>query len=269
MVQSFRHTDILEIARREGQVAVDDLAERLHVTAQTIRRDLSELAQAGRLERVHGGARLASSVANIGYAERRQLAADAKSTIAARAAADIPENCSVFLNIGTSTEAVARALLSHRGLMVFTNNINVANILAENAQAEVMVVGGRLRRSDGGLVGDITREVIERFKFDVAVIGCSALDEDGDILDFDLQEVSVSQTILRQARQSILVADHTKFTRSAPVRIASLRDVDTFYTDAPLPPALTERCEEWDTRVEMQLALHSAHSGARRDALRR
>jgi DeoR family glycerol-3-phosphate regulon repressor len=251
MSQSFRHPEILEIARRDGKVTVEGLARHFSVTLQTIRRDLSDLAEAGRLERVHGGAVLPSGVANIGYEDRRGLNEEAKAAIAARCAAAIPEDASVFLNIGTSTEAVARALGAHRNLMVITNNMNVANILATNPDCEVVVAGGILRRSDGGLVGELTIEAIQRFKVDVAVIGCSALDAEGDLLDFDIREVSVSRTILRQARRCYLVADHSKFQRSAPARIASLSEIDSFFTDRPLSPALAEKCAAWGTTIEV------------------
>ncbi|MFV0336218.1 MAG: DeoR/GlpR family DNA-binding transcription regulator [Tropicimonas sp.] len=251
MPQSFRQTDILDLARQQGKVTVDDLAARFGVTHQTIRRDLGDLAEAGHLERVHGGAMLPSGVTNIGYEDRRGLNAEAKARIARRCAEAIPGDCSVFLNIGTSTEAVARALLHHRNLMVITNNINVANIMAANPDAAVMVAGGMLRRSDGGLTGAMTRRLVEQFKVDVAVIGCSALDEEGDLLDFDIEEVQVSQTILRQARQSFLVADHSKFLRPAPARIASLAEIDRFFTDHPLPPALARQCDEWGTQVSL------------------
>lgn len=249
MSQGFRLPQILEIARIEGKVTVEDLAERFAVTVQTIRRDLAELDEAGKLERVHGGAILRSGTVNIGYQERRALHADAKRAIARRCAAQIAEGASIFLNIGTSTEAVARELVRHGNLMVVTNNMNVANILAENPACQVIVTGGTLRRSDGGLIGNLTEAVIRQFKFDLAVIGCSALDAEGDILDYDIQEVGVSRTIIGQARKTWLVADHSKFQRLAPARIASLEQIDTFFTDQPLAPPLAARCSQWHTDV--------------------
>ena len=249
MAYSFRQTDILEIARSEGKVVVEDLAARFNVSVQTIRRDLGELSDSGKLERVHGGAVLPSGATNIGYEHRRALNPTEKSAIAARCAAELPSSCSIFLNIGTSTEAVARELRHHHDLMVVTNNMNVANILVTNESCEIVVTGGLLRRSDAGLVGDLTSQIIEQFKVDFAVIGCSALDEDGDLLDFDVQEVSVSRKIIQQARRTFLVADHSKFYRSAPARIASLRDIDVLFTDRPLPAALAGRCDAWDTEV--------------------
>ena len=149
-----------------------------------------------------------------------------------------PDGASLFLNIGTTTEAVAQALLHHESLLVVTNNMNVANILIENTGCEVIVAGGTVRPTDGGLIGHMTLRMIELFSLDFAVIGCSAIDARGDILDFDTAEVSVSQTMLARARSSILVADHEKFARHAPARIANLKEVDHFVTDHPLPLAL-------------------------------
>ncbi|QYK42821.1 MAG: DeoR/GlpR transcriptional regulator [Paracoccaceae bacterium] len=249
MALSFRQNEILEIARAEGRVVVDDLAQRFDVTLQTIRRDLTDLADAGHLDRVHGGAVPRSGMANLGYVQRRRMNEAAKTRIARACAAAIPDNASIILNLGTTTEAVARELLGHRNITVITNNMNVANTLAANDGCEVVVTGGVLRRSDGGLVGDLASQTFEHFKVDFAVVGASALDAEGDILDFDLAEVRVSRAILRQARAAFLVCDQSKMGRSAPVRLASLRDLSALYTDQPLPADLAARCAEWGTQV--------------------
>ena len=249
MSQTVRLTEILDLVRKDGRVTVEALAGHFGVTLQTIRRDLSELAEAGKLDRVHGGATLPSNTTNIGYEERRLLNSDAKARMARACGRLIPNDISLFLNIGTSTEAVARELIHHTGLMVVTNNMNVANILVANEACRIIVTGGDLRRADGGLIGPIAESSIEQFKFDLAVISCSALDEDGDILDFDLDEVSVSRAIIRKSRKVVLVADHMKFTRSAPAKIASIADVDVFVTDRPLSAALRQACQDWSTDV--------------------
>lgn len=251
MVLSFRQGEILAIARSEGRVVVETLAERFGVTLQTIRRDLTELAEAGHLDRVHGGAVIRTGVSNIGYEERRGMNDAAKAAIGRACARAIPDNCSMILNIGTTTEAVARELLNHRQISVVTNNMNVANILVANASCEIMVAGGALRRSDGGLVGDLTSDFMAQFKVDYGVIGISAIDPDGDLLDYDLAEVRVSRAIIRQARKIYLVADASKLARSAPARLASLADIDAIFTDLPLPEALMARCAEWGTEVHV------------------
>jgi DeoR family transcriptional regulator, glycerol-3-phosphate regulon repressor len=251
MALSFRQAEILEIARIEGRVVVEILAERFQVTLQTIRRDLSELADAGLLDRVHGGAVLRTGVSNFGYEERRRMNDVAKAAIGRACAQAIPNNSSLILNLGTTTEAVARELLKHTNITVVTNNINVANILLANESCEIMVAGGALRRSDGGLVGDLTTEFMGQFKVDYAIIGVSALDRDGDLLDFDLPEVRVSRAIIRQSRQVFLATDASKLGRSAPVRLGSLAEIDTVFINKPLPDDLTRKCAEWETTVHL------------------
>ncbi|MAN57362.1 MAG: DeoR/GlpR family DNA-binding transcription regulator [Paracoccus sp. (in: a-proteobacteria)] len=249
MAMNIRQMEILEIARASGRVGVEELAERFDVTLQTIRRDLGELADHGMLDRIHGGAVMRSGVSNIGYAERRRMHEDAKAAIARACAARIPDNSSIIINLGTTTEAVARELLGHRNLTVITNNMNVANILVGNDSCEIVVAGGALRRSDGGLVGDLTTEFMAQFKPDYAIIGASALDADGDLLDFDMAEVRVSRAIAGLARKCFLVTDISKLERSAPVRIISMSDLDTVFVDRPLPDALMRKCGEWQTAV--------------------
>ena len=251
MALSIRQNEILDLARAEGRVLVDDLAQRFDVTLQTIRRDLGEMAEAGLLDRVHGGAVPRAGTVNLGYEARRRMNAEAKAAIGTACAAMIPDNCSLILNLGTTTEAVAQALIHHSNITVVTNNINVANIMLANPGCEIMVAGGALRRSDGGLVGELTTQFFEQFKVDYAVIGTSALNHDGDLLDFDLAEVRVSRAILRQARQVFLVTDHSKIGRAAPVRIASLSEIDRLFTDQPLPADLARRCSDWGTKVEI------------------
>ncbi|OYU41461.1 MAG: DeoR family transcriptional regulator [Pseudorhodobacter sp. PARRP1] len=251
MALSFRQTEIVEIARADGRVVVEDLAQRFDVTLQTIRRDLTELADSGLLDRVHGGAVLRTGVSNLGYDERRTMNEAAKAAIARACAAAIPDNCSIIINLGTTTEAVARALLHHSNITVITNNMNVANILVANPGCEIMVAGGAFRRSDGGLVGELTTQFFEQFKVDYAIIGASALDGDGDLLDFDLAEVRVSKAIIRQARRVFLVCDHSKLGRSAPARLASLAEITEMFTDKPLPDDLAQRCSDWGIKINV------------------
>ncbi|MEZ5657624.1 MAG: DeoR/GlpR family DNA-binding transcription regulator [Burkholderiaceae bacterium] len=244
-----RQHEIVAIARSTGRVDVDALAARFDITPQTIRKDLNDLARLGLVQRFHGGALVSSGVANLTYDSRRQLATGAKQAIGAAAARLIPNDCSLFINIGTTTEQVASALVGHQGLMVITNNLNVAHILRGHTHIEVVVAGGVVRHSDGGIVGEAAVEFIRQFKVDYAVIGASAIDGDGALLDFDYREVSVAKAIMAGSRHAMLVADSMKLSRSAPVRIGRLADLDTFVTDAPLPPALAQICQDADVDI--------------------
>ncbi|MBO6519566.1 MAG: DeoR/GlpR transcriptional regulator [Rhodospirillales bacterium] len=244
-----RLLDIIAEAREAGRVTVEALAEKFDVTPQTIRKDLNELCEFGHLQRVHGGAVLASGLTNLGHAARRQLAADAKRRIGATVASMIPNNASILINIGTTTEQVAMALRDKREIMVITNNINVINILSGHSDIDVIVVPGNYRHADAGVIGEAAADFIRQFKVDFSVIGASAIDSDGSLLDYDYQEVKVARAIIENSRHTILAADAMKLQRSAPVRIAHLSQVDTFVTDEPLPKNLTSICKDNDVSV--------------------
>lgn len=255
-----RQHQIMTIARQLGTVQVDDLAGRFDVTPQTIRRDLNELCDGRFLARTHGGAMLSSGVENVAYEARRIIAAREKQVIGLRAASLIPNNCSLFINIGTTTEEVARALVHHEGLLVITNNIHVASTLMPCPKIDVIVAGGVLRRSDGGIVGEAAADFIGQFKVDLAVMGVSAIDEDGAMLDFDYREVRAAQAILTNARTVMLVSDGMKFSRSAPVRIAHLKEVDIFVTDRPPPEPIIDICRHNGVQLEIAGPLDSEYS---------
>ena len=246
-----RKSDIMTLAKERGRVAVEELAAYFDVTPQTIRKDLNDLCEAGLLQRFHGGAVLSSGVANFGYEARRQFATEEKRLIGLRTAELIPDNCSLLINIGTTTEQVAMALRSKKGLLVITNNMNVVNILLGFEEIEVIVAGGVVRHSDGGIVGEAAVDFIRQFKVDYAVIGTSAIDSDGSLLDYDYREVKVAKAIMENARHSILVADAMKYERSAPARIGHISMLDSFVTDAPPPEPIQLLCAEHGVAIEV------------------
>ncbi len=244
-----RQQNILDYAHNHGEVQVEPLAEQFEVTPQTIRRDLKLLCQLRLLQRVHGGAIAHDGVSNLGYEARSRLLVDEKSSIGEEAAALIPDDSSLFVNIGTTTEQVAMHLVSHVGMLVITNNINVVNTLRFSDAIEVMTAGGVVRREDGGIVGDATVAFIRQFKVDYAVIGASAVEEDGTLLDYDPREVRVAQAIIGNSRSVILVADSMKFERNAPVRIGDISQVDFFVTDKRPSDRFCQRCNEHDVTI--------------------
>ncbi|CCE10966.1 glycerol-3-phosphate regulon repressor, transcriptional regulator protein, DeoR family [Bradyrhizobium sp. STM 3843] len=261
-VLSQRQTEILNLARASGRVMVEELARRFDVSAQTIRKDLNDLCEQRALTRIHGGAIIASGVENLAYEARRFVAAEEKKAIGAAAAARIPNGCSLFINIGTTTEEVASALSSHQDLLVITNNLNVAMLLYRHPRIEVIVAGGTVRRSDGGVVGSTATQLIGQFKVDYAIIGASAIDEEGALLDFDYREVQVAQAIIANARSVMLVADSTKLHRSAPVRIAHMSQIQTFVTDRPLPDGLANVCHSRGIQVDVAMPASEPEEGA-------
>lgn len=239
-----RQEEMLKLVRQRGFVSVEALAQHFDVTAQTIRRDINELCRSGMLRRYHGGAGLPSSVENLAYSTRQVMNLAEKQRIAAAVARQIPDQASLFITLGTTTEEVAKALMDHRGLRVITNNLNVASVLSGNPSFEVIVAGGVVRHRDRGITGEATIDFIRQFKVDFGVIGISGIDQDGTLLDFDYREVRVQQAIVGNSRTVFLVADHSKFGRNALVRLGDLSRIDALFTDEDPPREIRRALEE-------------------------
>ncbi|MEK8030578.1 DeoR/GlpR family DNA-binding transcription regulator [Ideonella sp. DXS29W] len=251
MTPNPRQSELLDAVRADGVATVEALAERFGVTLQTVRRDVKLLAEAGLLARFHGGVRLPSSTTeNIAHRQRESLNADAKQRIAKAVAARVPNGCSILINLGTTTEAVARELLRHKGLRVITNNLNVAAILADNVDCEVIVAGGVVRNRDRGIVGEAAVDFIRQFRVDIGLIGISGIEADGSLRDFDYREVKVSRAIIEQSREVWLAADHSKFNRPAMVELARVDQLDLLFTDQTPPPPFPALLAEAGVQLE-------------------
>lgn len=244
-----RQQELLSCVQREGFVSVDKLATLFRVTHQTIRRDINLLADLNMVRRYHGGATLSSSSENMAYNARQGLLSEEKRRIAKLVAQHIPDHATLFINLGTTTEEVARALSAHRNLRVITNNMNVAAIMGNYPGAEVIVTGGVVRARDGGLTGEAAVDFINRFKVDFGIIGISGIETDGTLRDFDYREVRVSEAIIRNSRTVFLATDHSKFGRPALVRLGDLSEIDALFTDSPVPEEMAETFEKVKTKV--------------------
>lgn len=252
MTPNPRQARLLDEVRSLGSSSVESLAEKLEVTLQTVRRDIKLMAQAGLLARFHGGARVPSStIENVAYRQRQAMYADAKTRIGRAIARAVPDNCSLIINIGTTTEAVARELTTKRGLRVITNNLNVAAILSDNPDCEVLIAGGVVRARDRGIIGEATVDFIRQFKVDIGLIGISAIEADGTLRDYDFREVRVARAILDQSREVWLAADHSKFNRPAIVELARLDHIDTLYTDQPPPEPFPQLLVDAGVQLEV------------------
>ena len=235
-----RHEKIRKMVQSQGFVTIETLAQTFSVTPQTIRRDINTLSEKGHLSRYHGGAAIPTSTENVAYNERKVLCFHEKQKIAQLLAQHIPDNASLFINIGTTTEAIAYALCNHKRLRVITNNLNVASIMSANEKFEVIVTGGLVRHRDQGIIGEATIDFISQFKVDYGIIGISGIDVDGTLLDFDYREVRAARAIIDNSRSVFLAADHTKFGRNAMVRLGSIAEIDALFTDRRPPAGLAE-----------------------------
>jgi len=228
------------------------MAESVGVSTQTIRRDVIFLNDQNLLQRYHGGAGIPAGKDRLSYTHRQVRLAEEKQWIGNAVAAEIPSGATLFVDIGTTMEAVARALVSHQGLTVITNHMSVASILSENTDFDIILTGGMIRKRDRALTGEATSDFLQKFRVGYAVFGIGAIDGDGHMLDYDYREVHVSQAAMGISKRKFAAADHSKFNGDAMMRFAHVSEIDAFFTDTAPPDEI--RAQIGANDVELHIA---------------
>jgi DeoR family glycerol-3-phosphate regulon repressor len=231
-----RQAQILEAVRANGAVAVTELATQFDVTTQTIRRDLKVLGERGLLVKGFGGAFAAPGVARYTYSERHNTEVEIKRQLVEALRPHLFNGATLFVGLGTTFHALHGVISAFPGVLIATPNLEVAYSCALHTEATVYVYGGYVRNKDTSVL-TLAGAGRQRFKFDIAIIGASAIDRDGAVLEFDPMEVDLTREVLTQARQVILVAHDGKFDRKAPHLVTHLEQVDVLITSGD-PTAL-------------------------------
>lgn len=247
-----RQLAILELLRLQGSYRIGELASRLDVSEETIRRNVRQMAAQGLVRKVHGGVHMPEMLHEPTFQQRMNEQRSAKERIAGQVAAMIDDGDSVILDIGSTTAYVAQALKNHRDLYVVTNSVTVAQILAPRNGNRVFLAGGELRAHDGGAFGVEAHAFVRQFGVRHAVLSVAAIDDVTGFMLHDMQEAAFSRTIMEQAERVIVAADSTKFERRAPVRLIDPNVVDYVVTDAPPPSSVAKLLEA--AGVEIVLA---------------
>ncbi|NRD25048.1 DeoR/GlpR family DNA-binding transcription regulator [Frigoribacterium sp. VKM Ac-2836] len=259
MYATERHESIAEALRSAGRVSVSDLAQRLDVTAETVRRDLDALEQAGLLQRVHGGAVTAgrSSVSELSLSERETRHSPEKTSVAQAAAHLVPPTFtgSIALDAGTTTAAVAAELARWTPatpgtvLTVITNAVPIAALLQHSPHVDLHLLGGRVRGLTSAAVGTSTVEQIQALRPDIVFVGANGLSAGFGLSTPDEFEGAVKSAYVRAGRRVVAVVDQTKHGEEALVRFARLAEIDTVVTDAPPASDLGDALELADVEV--------------------
>jgi DeoR family transcriptional regulator, glycerol-3-phosphate regulon repressor len=235
MPETQREAHLLDLLKSDGQARVQDLARRLNVTEETIRRTVRRLEGRGLVKKVHGGVHLRDWGPEASFALRLGLNPAPKRRIAARLAALIPDGASLFLDVGSTTAFVAQALRDHRELLVVTNSLSVAQTLASRNGNRVFMAGGELRAHDGGAFGAEALTFVRQFRVAHAILSAAAVDARAGFMLQDMREAEFSRAIIAQADEAIIAADATKFGETAPIRITDPKAIRRLVTDAPPP----------------------------------
>jgi DeoR family glycerol-3-phosphate regulon repressor len=226
-----------------GTLSIASLAERLMVSAETVRRDVRALSEIGEVHRVHGGASLPATLGESPFRKRMRENAAAKQSIARALAAMIRNGDTFMLDTGTTTSYLARALIGHSRLSVITNSTDAARILVGGAGNRVFLAGGQLRPDSGAILGEEALEYIERHSAQYAVISAGAV-RDGEVMDFDTGEAILARKMLSRSDRGILVTDATKFGKRGLAAVCHCSALDEIVTDAPVSPSEARVIEE-------------------------
>ncbi|GEO94867.1 DeoR/GlpR family DNA-binding transcription regulator [Kocuria turfanensis] len=235
-----RRRAILEMVRGSGAVRVIEAAHLLGVSDMTVRRDLDLLAREGAVRKVHGGATLPadSTALEPGFSSKEGLQTSAKDAIAHEAAAMLFPGCSVALNSGTTTYALARRLVHVNDLTVVTNSPRIAALLydAPSENQTVVTLGG-VRTPSDALVGPLAEAGLRTLHVDLCFMGVHGMSERAGLTTPNMMEAEINRLFLEHCDRSVVVADSTKWGLTGLHHIADLSDVDTVVTDAGLTPA--------------------------------
>lgn len=245
-----RHTALIALLETEGSQPIARLAARLGVSDETARRDVAQLAAAGRLIRVHGAVGLTGSLGEAPYARRMRENAAAKRAIAAAAAAMIADGETLMLDTGTTTAWLARALARHRRLTVVTNSTDIARLLTSGEGNRVYLAGGALHPDSAAAFGAEALGFLARFRVGMTVISAGALDA-GGVLDAEPDEADLARVMLQAGERRLVVADASKFGRPALARVAGFDGISDLVTDAAPPPAIAAAMAGPGTRLHL------------------
>jgi DeoR/GlpR family transcriptional regulator of sugar metabolism len=233
LTEERRHL-ILERLERDGKVVAADLSESLAVSPDTVRRDLRELAEAGLLRRVHGGA-LPAAVGARPYAVRREQAPAAKEAIARATSGLVRPGQVILLDAGTTTLEVARHLPPDLDATVITNSPPIAVALAEHPTLEVAMLGGTLMKDAHALVGAATVEALRSVRADVLVLGVCSLHPEIGITVMDLEESHLKRAMIENAAEVVAVSSAEKLGSAAPYVVGPIDELTHLVTERSVP----------------------------------
>ena len=232
-----RQQVILDALSREGRVHAAQLVARLNVSDDTVRRDLAELSDAGRLMRVHGGA-LPASPASVPFRDRERQAPEAKQSIARAAAALVRDGQAVFFDGGTTARLVAECLPAERRVTVITHSTTVAESLAEHPGVELVLIGGTVRKSARVAVGSTAVDAVRAIRADLYLLGVCALHAEAGLSTDDYEEAAVKRAMIDSAAEVAALVSSEKLGTADRYTFAPASELTHLVTERDAPDDL-------------------------------
>lgn len=234
-----RHAAIVERVSRDGRVAVIELAEWLGASRETVRRDLSLLAEQGLLRKVHGGAVRLQSTQEDSFGARLELNRDAKRRIGEKAAELFAPGDSLLIDSGSTTILFSEALAQKSGMTIITNSHHVAQAASKGrGENSVFMLGGQYCHEGAETLGPMTNDQIQMLSADHAVLTVGAVDAAGRFMDFIADAAYTARAMIARARQVTVLVDSSKLEKTALFEVCGANQVARLVTENPPPPAV-------------------------------
>ena len=237
MLAAERQSRIVEIVQEQGSVQVETLAQELNVSAMTIRRDLLKLQKDDVLKRCHGGAVVKRETT---YADKQTSHKDAKIRLANKCVMMVNDGDTVFLDAGTTTYEIAKLVKDIAGIMIVTNDLEIARLL-NNSEAEVFICGGHIQKETGSMFGHHATQMLADFKFDIGFFGAASINNEFEVMTPTVEKMWLKRQTPKQCTKSYLVVDQSKFGRQAMSKINHLGDFTGVITDKVFNKEETEK----------------------------
>lgn len=235
-----RHGRIVALLEEHGRVTVADLAARFDVTEDCIRKDLKQLASAGKCRRVYGGATKVETAPEFNVVDRVKLYVPEKRIIAAKAAPLIEPEMTVFLDISTTNLILAKKIAqSGVRCTVVSTMLSVLTALAANPNVTALCPGGTLRPGLDGFVGGLCVSALDNYRFDLAFMGCYGIDAGSqEVTTHALEDGIVKRAAIERTRRNYLIAESRKLSSYGSYRYASFDDFEALICDDANPEAI-------------------------------
>lgn len=245
-----RGIELLDVLARLGGTARNaQIAKVMGVSEETVRRLLKALEQEGKVERVHGGTYLCGQDVGLRFSSSLSANSKGKARIAAATADLVPDGATIFLNVGSTTTFVAEQLRIRRGLVVVSNSLSVVQVLASHNDNRVFLAGGEVDQADRGAFGSDAERYIEKFSFDFAFCGADGITGRSGFVLLNPLEAQMTRRVSELAQHLCIVADASKFGRTAPHVCCAPDRVSRVITDAAPDTKLARKFDDWSIKV--------------------
>lgn len=244
-----RKEQILTILKEKKSVRILDLSKKLRVSRETVRKDITEMEEEGLLKKTYGGAVLDEANTETDYERRRVENEEQKSLIADRAYHFIEPGDTIYLDYGTSSYALAKKLIDFEDLTVVTNSIPIVNLLIHSPGIQLIILGGNVRKNEDSLFGTFGLNNAKEIFVDLGFFGCAGIDIKSGVTNYHMGEIEISKVMLHHSKTVILLADETKFGKSALYKTSNLDELDIVITTDVKDPEVEEEFLKYNIEI--------------------